>query len=129
MKRIIFYSSLLCIAALPACKKDLENRFYNPDQLTSGVADIVPGVFTQTISNNKLFIQDYGEWFYLLNGGTSITGYAQVNGYRGETAQIQLMEKRVEYDVMYMENWSFLLDLKIIYMTVRNMLKGEKNAY
>ncbi len=58
-----------------------------------------------------------------------ITGHAQVNGYRGETAHIQLMEKRVILDVEYMENWSFLLDLKIIYLTVRNMLKGEKNAY
>lgn len=58
-----------------------------------------------------------------------ITGYAQVNGYRGETAQIQLMEKRVEYDVMYMENWSFFLDLKIIFLTVWNVFRGEKNAY
>lgn len=58
-----------------------------------------------------------------------ITGYAQVNGYRGETAEVQLMEKRVEYDVMYMENWSFLLDLKIILQTVLNIFKGEENAY
>jgi putative colanic acid biosynthesis UDP-glucose lipid carrier transferase len=58
-----------------------------------------------------------------------ITGYAQVNGYRGETAEVQLMEKRVEYDVMYMENWSFLLDLKIIFLTVWNIFKGEENAY
>ena len=39
------------------------------------------------------------------------------------------MEKRVEYDVWYIENWSFFLDIKIIYLTVRNMIKGEKNAY
>jgi putative colanic acid biosynthesis UDP-glucose lipid carrier transferase len=58
-----------------------------------------------------------------------ITGYAQVNGYRGETAEVQLMEKRVEYDVMYMENWSFLFDLKIIFLTVWNIFKGEENAY
>jgi putative colanic acid biosynthesis UDP-glucose lipid carrier transferase len=58
-----------------------------------------------------------------------ITGYAQVNGYRGETKQLQLMQKRVEYDVMYMENWSFFLDIKIIFLTVWNMIKGEKNAY
>lgn len=58
-----------------------------------------------------------------------ITGYAQVNGYRGETQQVHLMQKRVEYDVMYMENWSFFLDIKIIFLTVWNMVKGEENAY
>lgn len=58
-----------------------------------------------------------------------ITGWAQVNGYRGETKELYQMEKRVEYDVWYIENWSFFLDLKIIYLTVANMIKGEKNAY
>ncbi len=58
-----------------------------------------------------------------------ITGYAQVNGFRGETQQLYLMEKRVEYDLMYMENWSFFLDIKIIFLTVWNVFKGEKNAY
>lgn len=58
-----------------------------------------------------------------------ITGYAQVNGYRGETREPGLMEKRVEYDVMYLENWSLSLDIKIIFLTVWNMVKGEKKAY
>ncbi|GAB3811330.1 undecaprenyl-phosphate glucose phosphotransferase [Pontibacter rugosus] len=58
-----------------------------------------------------------------------ITGYAQVSGFRGETKEMHLMEKRVEYDVKYMENWSFMMDMKIIFLTVWNMIKGEKNAY
>jgi putative colanic acid biosynthesis UDP-glucose lipid carrier transferase len=58
-----------------------------------------------------------------------ITGYAQVNGFRGETREPGLMEKRVEYDVMYLENWSLSLDIKIIFLTVWNMVKGEKSAY
>ncbi|TXK33854.1 undecaprenyl-phosphate glucose phosphotransferase [Pontibacter qinzhouensis] len=58
-----------------------------------------------------------------------ITGYAQVSGFRGETKELKLMEKRVEYDVKYMENWSFMMDMKIIFLTVWNMIKGEKNAY
>jgi putative colanic acid biosynthesis UDP-glucose lipid carrier transferase len=58
-----------------------------------------------------------------------ITGYAQVNGYRGETRAEGAMEKRVEYDLQYVENWSLLLDLKIIGKTVWNMVAGEKNAY
>lgn len=58
-----------------------------------------------------------------------ITGWAQVNGFRGETINIEQMEKRVEYDIWYIENWSFLLDLKIIYLTIRNIFIGERNAF
>ena len=58
-----------------------------------------------------------------------ITGYAQVNGYRGETRAVQAMEKRVAYDLEYLEKWSFGLDLQIIGQTVRNMVRGEENAY
>jgi Undecaprenyl-phosphate glucose phosphotransferase len=58
-----------------------------------------------------------------------ITGWAQVNGFRGETKEAHKMQKRVQYDVWYIENWSFLLDIKIIYMTIASMLKGDKNAF
>ncbi|MDB4323926.1 undecaprenyl-phosphate glucose phosphotransferase, partial [Crocinitomicaceae bacterium] len=57
-----------------------------------------------------------------------ITGWAQVKGYRGETKEVIAMKMRVEYDIWYIENWTFLLDLKIIWMTVTNMLRGEENA-
>ncbi|MNX60670.1 UDP-glucose:undecaprenyl-phosphate glucose-1-phosphate transferase [compost metagenome] len=58
-----------------------------------------------------------------------ITGWAQVNGYRGETRELIDMENRVEYDIWYIENWSLLLDVKIIIKTVLNVFKGEENAY
>lgn len=58
-----------------------------------------------------------------------ITGWAQVNGYRGETKELRDMENRVEYDIWYIENWSLLLDLKIIVRTMINVFKGEENAY
>jgi len=58
-----------------------------------------------------------------------ITGWAQVNGYRGETRKPYLMQRRVEFDVWYMENWTFWLDLQIILQTLVNMVKTEKNAY
>ncbi len=58
-----------------------------------------------------------------------ISGWAQVNGFRGETEKLEEMQGRVEYDIWYIENWSFSLDLKIIYMTIFNMLKGEEKAY
>ena len=58
-----------------------------------------------------------------------ISGWAQVNGFRGETREHSQMEKRVEHDIWYMENWSVMLDIRIIFMTVINIFKGEKNAY
>jgi len=58
-----------------------------------------------------------------------ITGWAQINGLRGETKTVNDMHERVKADVWYMENWSFPLDLKIIFMTAFNVLHGEKNAY
>ncbi|MEI6947313.1 undecaprenyl-phosphate glucose phosphotransferase [Paraflavisolibacter sp. H34] len=57
-----------------------------------------------------------------------ITGWAQVKGYRGETSTPHLMQKRVELDMWYMENWTFPLDLQIIVQTLVNMVKGEENA-
>jgi Undecaprenyl-phosphate glucose phosphotransferase len=58
-----------------------------------------------------------------------ITGWAQVNGFRGETRTPELMERRVELDVWYLENWSFWLDLRIVVKTVTNMLRRDPNAY
>ncbi len=58
-----------------------------------------------------------------------ITGWAQVNGYRGETKELWQMEKRVQHDVWYIENWSTLLDIKIAVRTIINALHGEDNAF
>lgn len=58
-----------------------------------------------------------------------ITGWAQINGYRGETKTLAQMKGRVQHDLWYMENWSLWLDIKIILQTMANMFKGEKNAY
>ena len=58
-----------------------------------------------------------------------ITGWAQVNGLRGETKKDGLMNKRVQYDIWYIENWSIWLDIQILFLTAWNMIKGESNAY
>lgn len=58
-----------------------------------------------------------------------ITGWAQVNGFRGETRTPELMERRVELDVWYLENWSFWLDLRAVVKTVTNMFHKDPNAY
>jgi putative colanic acid biosynthesis UDP-glucose lipid carrier transferase len=57
-----------------------------------------------------------------------ITGWAQVNGWRGETDSIDKMKSRLEHDLEYVRNWSLLLDLKILLTTVATVL-SRKNAY
>jgi Undecaprenyl-phosphate glucose phosphotransferase len=57
-----------------------------------------------------------------------ITGWAQVNGFRGETKSVEQMESRVKYDINYVENWSLFFDLKILLMTVYAAISG-RNAY
>ncbi len=58
-----------------------------------------------------------------------ITGLAQTNGYRGEVETDNDIINRVKYDIFYIENWSILLDLKIVFMTFWNVVKGEEKAY
>ncbi|MFD2162893.1 undecaprenyl-phosphate glucose phosphotransferase [Paradesertivirga mongoliensis] len=58
-----------------------------------------------------------------------ISGWAQVNGFRGETNEQWLMEQRVEHDIWYMENWSAMLDIRIIFLTIINIFRGEDKAY
>lgn len=58
-----------------------------------------------------------------------ITGWAQVTGFRGETKELSQMEGRVKRDIWYIENWTPLLDLRIIYKTIANVIKGDKQAY
>jgi putative colanic acid biosynthesis UDP-glucose lipid carrier transferase len=57
-----------------------------------------------------------------------ITGWAQVNGWRGETDTLEKMQKRVEFDLAYIHNWSLTLDLKILFLTALRVLT-DKNAY
>lgn len=58
-----------------------------------------------------------------------ISGWAQVNGFRGETKELSKMEERVEHDIWYLENWSLMLDVKVIFFTIINVFKGEENAH
>ena len=57
-----------------------------------------------------------------------ITGWAQVNGYRGETKELHIMDKRIQYDLEYIKRWSVLFDLKIIFLTFWTIIKPV-NAY
>ncbi len=58
-----------------------------------------------------------------------ITGWAQVTGFRGETQEVWQMEERVKRDIWYIENWSFWLDIKIIFLTVKMFFVRDEHAY
>ncbi|ANE53240.1 UDP-phosphate glucose phosphotransferase [Flavisolibacter tropicus] len=58
-----------------------------------------------------------------------ITGWAQVNGCRGGIESKEKLKRRVQYDLWYLENWRFVLDVKIILLTTISVFKGDKNAY
>lgn len=58
-----------------------------------------------------------------------ITGLAQTNGFRGEVENERDIINRVKYDIFYLENWSLLLDVKVIFLTIFNAISGEDKAY
>lgn len=84
-----------------------------------------PHLWSQNISYaNK--IKKYMVRHYVKPG---ITGLAQVKGYRGEIETDDDMVNRIKFDVFYIENWSIIMDIKIIIQTVINIFKGEEKAY
>lgn len=58
-----------------------------------------------------------------------VTGWAQINGYRGEIKNNTDLKGRIEHDIWYMENWSMWLDLRVILLTVYKSIKGDENAF
>ena len=70
------------------------------------------------------FLQEVGRYNHRHCLRVGITGWAQVNGWRGDTS----IEKRIEYDLYYLQNWTFIFDLRIIVMTIFSGLIG-RNAY
>jgi len=84
-----------------------------------------PHMVSQTAQYSKLI----DEYMVRHLAKPGITGWAQVTGFRGETSDISQMIGRVKQDVWYIENWSFWLDIRIIFQTVFNMIKGDKAAY
>ncbi|WP_417367663.1 undecaprenyl-phosphate glucose phosphotransferase [Flavobacterium beibuense] len=80
-------------------------------------------------SQNNLYSKRIKKYLIRLYVKPGITGLAQVKGYRGEISTDEDMINRIKYDVFYIENWSLLLDLKIIVQTVVNIFQGEEKAY
>ena len=58
-----------------------------------------------------------------------ITGWAQINGLRGEITEPKQIKLRVKSDLWYLENWNIWLDIKILFLTIYTIFKGDKKAY
>jgi putative colanic acid biosynthesis UDP-glucose lipid carrier transferase len=81
------------------------------------------------LKHTEQFAELYKEYMIRHFVKPGLTGWAQVNGFRGEIKDNEFLRKRVEYDTWYMENWSLYLDLKIIFLTIVVTLRGDKNAF
>jgi Undecaprenyl-phosphate glucose phosphotransferase len=93
----------------------------------SGEMSIV-GPRPHATAHNKRFEKKISPFKRRHNVKPGITGWAQVNGYRGQTDTLEKMQRRIEYDLYYIDNWSFLFDIKIIIMTLFSK-RTYMNAY
>jgi putative colanic acid biosynthesis UDP-glucose lipid carrier transferase len=77
------------------------------------------------LAHDNYYDQMISKYVFRHHMKPGLTGWAQVNGFRGETSTIDLMEKRVEYDVWYVSNWSIWLDIRIILRTALALMYQE----
>lgn len=89
----------------------------------------VVGPRPHMVSHTNMYAQRIDKFMVRHFVKPGITGLAQVSGFRGEIETDDDIVNRVKYDIFYIENWSILLDLKIISSTLINALKGEEKAY
>lgn len=89
----------------------------------------VVGPRPHMLSHTEMYAQRVNKFMVRHFVKPGITGLAQTKGYRGEVEKETDIINRVKYDIFYMENWSLLLDIKIIFVTIFNTIKGEDKAY
>lgn len=89
----------------------------------------VVGPRPHMVSHTNLYARKIDKFMVRHFVKPGITGLAQVSGFRGEIEKDKDIINRVKFDIFYIENWSLLLDLKIIFQTFVNALKGEEKAY
>lgn len=99
-------------------------QFFN---VLEGSMSIV-GPRPHAVQHNELYRKQVKGYMLRHKVKPGITGWAQVNGLRGETDTLDKMQRRIEYDLYYIRNWSLALDFKIILRTVLVVLK-DRNAY
>jgi len=132
--RVLKFRSMVCAQDGGKFKQTVENdprvtrigrimRRTNIDELPqlinvlNGEMSIV-GPRPHATDHNDMFANVITPFSRRHNVKPGITGWAQVNGYRGSTDTLRKMQQRIEYDLQYIDNWSFLFDMKIIVMTI-----------
>jgi putative colanic acid biosynthesis UDP-glucose lipid carrier transferase len=88
----------------------------------------VVGPRPHAIEHDDLYKDLVDGYMYRYRIRPGITGWAQVNGYRGETRKVEKMEARVKFDLFYIQNWTFWFDIKIILITLVKGFIG-RNAF
>ncbi len=89
----------------------------------------VVGPRPHMVKENERFLKQVDRFMGRHYVKPGVTGLAQVKGYRGEVKTTEDITNRVKYDLHYIENWSFWLDIKIILFTVYDVVKGDEKAY
>ena len=89
----------------------------------------VVGPRPHMVSHTRIYAKSVDKYMVRHFIKPGITGLAQVRGYRGEILEDKDIINRVKYDIFYIENWSLILDVKIIVQTTLNAVKGDEKAY
>ena len=89
----------------------------------------VVGPRPHMLSQSEIFKTKVGKYMVRHYVKPGVTGLAQVKGFRGEIEKDSDIINRVKFDIFYIENWTFFLDLKIIIKTFLNAVQGEDKAY
>lgn len=100
-------------------------QFFN---VLAGDMSIV-GSRPHMLKHTELYSRLHEQYMLRHNVKPGLTGWAQVNGYRGEIKADEQLISRVDHDLWYIENWNFWLDMRIVLQTVSATFKGDKNAY
>jgi len=100
-------------------------QFFNVLAGNMSVVGSRPHMLKHTTEYSQLY-ENYMLRHYTKPG---ITGWAQVNGFRGEISSPEQLRNRIEHDIWYIENWNIWLDFKIVYLTAYKMITGDENAF
>ncbi len=86
----------------------------------------IVGPRPHAVAHNELYRQQISGYMLRHTVRPGITGWAQVNGWRGETDTLDKMEQRIDHDLWYIKNWSLWLDVKIIALTIFRGFVNER---
>lgn len=100
-------------------------QFFNVLMGTMSVVGPRPHMLKHTLEFDGLH-EEYMVRHFIKPG---VTGLAQINGFRGEIRNVGLLKKRIEYDLLYLENWTLWEDIRLILATIFVSLRGDENAY